>query len=524
MTSRPVTRCSGGARSLCAVVPPVAPLLAVLCSGRPELPDRSREPVPEQLDGSAPIELEPAAPLDAAPPVLRIHLRLGAVATDQVDLSRITVVRGEVGPGHLRQIERGELSKALSKRVVPASLWLDETDTGEAWAIVAPTVPLAPGETYTVVGGTPPSPHEIRIAAAEESPPVLPRVWPPIDFGATLTAGVWCGEAPLPESAAAADLMPGGPHGELKRGAVDGIGARCLRFEAAPGAMPTELGERSFVGPPAAGGEPPVVSLDPRPFVLETEPAPAAAAACEPDEVQFGPGCAHVMDDRIRVRAAEAPLLWAIAGERLDEVVTTRAGEPFVLTPLPPLSAVALAVATVDNAGRVERHALSTTTLAPMPHVVINEVLANPLGSEPAQEWVELYNDSSVPASLDGYVLSDVGAETALPSASLAPGAYALIVNEAYADDDELDPPLPPEALLLRVPRLGNHGLSNSGEPLKLMDAGGAVLSRSPALPASRAGMSLSRVKPHAPDGLAVSFVSSWPTPARENIINKEMY
>ena len=36
-----------------------------------------------------------------------------------------------------------------------------------------------------------------------------------------------------------------------------------------------------------------------------------------------------------------------------------------------------------------------------MPHVVINEVLANPVGGEPAQEWVELYNDGRAPAVLD---------------------------------------------------------------------------------------------------------------------------
>jgi hypothetical protein len=239
--------------------------------------------------------------------------------------------------------------------------------------------------------------------------------------------------------------------------------------------------------------------------------------------VPFGPGCADVMDDRLRARSPGAPLLWAIAGEGLDEVVVTRSDEPFVLASLPPLSPIALSIATVDNAGGVQRHAFSARTLAPMPHVIINEVLANPLGSEPAQEWVELYNDSSVPAELAGYVLTDVGGETALPAGSLAPGAFALIVNEAYADDDELDPPPPSEALLLRVPKLGHHGLSNTGEPLKLMDGGGAVLSRSSASSVPRAGMSLARMNPHAPDGLAGSFVSSWPTPGRENIINKEI-
>ncbi|AUX21357.1 hypothetical protein SOCEGT47_018390 [Sorangium cellulosum] len=531
MTHHPLARSSCSARALGALPFALAPLVATPLACAPDLvappcldrvDDEQGDAAGDANAGSL-LQIEPAAPPDAAPPVLRLRVRLPGASAEAIDLDRVFVFHGKIGAVHLRQIEQDDLSKALSERVVPSIAWLDEPSPGDLWITVAPLAPLKPGEAYAVAGGSPVFSHPLQIAS-DGAPPVLPRLWPPIDAGATLALGVWCGDAPLPEMADAATLAPGGPAGALRRGAVDGIGARCLRFEAEPAPAPDGADGARLVGPPAAfAGEPAAVSLDPRPFALESEPLRAPAVACEPDEVPLGPGCARVADDRIQVRSADAPLLWAIAGEGLDEVLVVPPGEPFVLAPLPPLAPVALSVATIDNAGRVERQPFSAMTRAPMPHVIINEVLANPIGAEPAQEWVELYNDGDVSADLTGYVLVDVGGETELPSISLEPGAYALVVSEGYEPNDELDPPPSPEALLARVPRLGNHGLSNTGEPLKLKDGGGVVVSRSPALPEPKAGMSLARVGPRAPDGSAGAFVTGWPTPGRENIINQEI-
>ncbi|WP_437649190.1 lamin tail domain-containing protein [Sorangium sp. So ce362] len=530
MTQHPPIRPACTSRALRALPLALAPLVASPLSCAPELaapPRFHEEAEPETADPAAAapeLQIEPEAPLHAAPPVLRLRVPLPGASLEGVDPARALLLRGKIGAAHLRQIEQGELSKALLERVVPSIVWLNGTPPGDLSLTVAPLAPLAPGETYVVASGSPVFSHTIEIAT-EGSLPVLPRLWPPPGVGASLGLGVWCGDTPLPETVAAVTLEPSGTAGELRRGAVDDIGARCVRFEGAP--LPTAPGEADelrFVGPPVAfPGEPAAVSLDPRPFVLESEPLPTVAAACALDEVPLGPGCARIADDRILVRSPDVPLLWAIAGEGLDEVLALAPGEPFVLAPLPPLTAVELAMATVDNAGRVERRTFSTMTLAPMPHVIINEVLANPVGPEPGQEWVELYNDGGVPADLTGYVLADVGGETELPSISLEPGAYALVVNEGFVSDDELDPPAPPDTLLLRVPRLGSHGLSNSGEPLKLMDGGGAVLSRSPATPGPKAGMSLARVGPRAPDGSVGSFMTSWPTPGRVNIMNQEI-
>lgn len=491
-------------------------LLCWLAACVPDLPGGGPGHGPAE-DGAGPaLELSPEAPLDAAHPVLRFHLHLHGVAAGDVDLGRVAVVRGKVGPAHLRQIARGEISNALSERFVPSIAWIEDGSSGEPVVIAAPTVSLEPGEAYALALGAPPLAEHIRVAAGGEAP-VLPRIWPPIEGGASISMGVWCSGSALPEVVADVELSPEGPRGALRRGAVGETGARCVRFEADPGEPASAEGP--LVGPPALGDGEPIAGLDPRPFVVAAGPPAAPGIACEAGELPFGPGCAVVEDDRIRVRSGGAPLLWAVRGEGLDEVVAAAPGDPFVLAPLPPLRSILLDVSTVDVAGRVARGGFSAVTLAPRPHVVISEVLANPLGAEPDAEWVELYNDGSAAADLGGYVLKDIGGETALPPAPLAPGGYALIVNETFVEDDELDPVPDPAALILRVSKLGKGGLSNSGEPLKLEDATGAVVSRAPASPKPKAGMSLSRVGPRAPDGLASSFVVAWPTPGRENIL-----
>ena len=76
--------------------------------------------------------------------------------------------------------------------------------------------------------------------------------------------------------------------------------------------------------------------------------------------------------------------------------------------------------------------------------------------------------DGHAPADLEGYSLLDGGGTTPLPTATLLPGRFALIVNEAFMDSGGVDVPPAPGTLLLRVPHLGKNGLSNAGEPLTI--------------------------------------------------------
>jgi hypothetical protein len=198
-------------------------------------------------------------------------------------------------------------------------------------------------------------------------------------------------------------------------------------------------------------------------------------------------------------------------------VIAAAPGDPFVITGLPPSTAITLDVATVDVGGTVARTVFKATTLPPQPHVVLNEVLAYPLGPRPDQEWVEIVNDGPAPAEIDGYVLMVGSGATPLPAAMLAPGAFALIVDDAYVAADGLDVEPKGGTLLLRVPHLGKRGLSIAGEVFTLLDVDARVISSFPAKPKPKQGSSVARRTPSAPDALPASFALAAPSPGWTN-------
>jgi hypothetical protein len=66
-----------------------------------------------------------------------------------------------------------------------------------------------------------------------------------------------------------------------------------------------------------------------------------------------------------------------------------------------------------------------------------------------------------------------------LPEAFLPAGAYAVVVPEAYNAADGKDPAPRDGTLIVRVPgRLAGDGLANTGEPVRLLTAGGDVISQ----------------------------------------------
>lgn len=453
---------------------------------------------------SEPAELgfEPEADSRAAPPILRLRV----VRARDVDPAAFVLVQGDVGKAHVRQLTSGEISKALRARFVPTLAWA-EGDGDERQIVLAPLAPLTLGAAYAVASGDPALALPFRVME-EDAHAILWRAWPPLEGGATTSLAVYCeasGAEPLTKVEIPTELAPAGLAGTLRTGAMGRAGASCLRFEA-DDASAAAAEEGPLVPPPQVelGGR--SLRIDPAPIERGEAPPPLEALACVDGEVAFGPGCARVEDDRLFARAPTAPLFWAIAGAGVDVVVGTAPGDPFIVSPLPPSTAVTLSVGVYDVAGRARSTVFAAATEPPRAHVILNEVLADALGSEPGQEWIELFNDGLVAAELEGYVLEDIGGVTVLPAATLAPGAFALLVNESFVEDDELDVPPSTGTLLVRVPKLGKNGLSNAGEPLRLSDATGRVVSRLPALKSTKAGLSVARVAPRAPDGLASSF------------------
>jgi hypothetical protein len=283
---------------------------------------------------------------------------------------------------------------------------------------------------------------------------------------------------------------------------------------------PNEHLGQTLVLPPELDGS----VLDAEALALGVRDRPVTFPVCAPPEIEFGPGCARVEDDRLVVRNADQPLLWRFqprAPDTLAVLETPEAGGGFVLFGLIPGAVNSVRGAVIASDGVEAEFALEVTTEALRPRIVLSEVLANPVGPEPASEWVELYNAGPEPVELGGMRLQDSAGSVELPEADLPPGAYALLVREDFAAGA---PDLAPSTgvRLLRVPELAKNGLSNSGEPLALLDRDERVLSRFPAVSASRAGVSIARRAPDALDTDLGAFSRHAPpgaSPGAENVV-----
>jgi len=239
------------------------------------------------------------------------------------------------------------------------------------------------------------------------------------DGGACYTAAL---AAPLPARASC--------RVELGAGALDGAGH----------ALPAGL-IGSFDTAAAADETPPVISS----VAIETS-GPCLAVTFSTDEPATG---------TVVLAAGDAETTSPAGAGRTSFDVAV----PVAM--LPPASAATVVVRAIDRAGNAAESApLAWQTPAALPPLAITEVLANPLGPEPAQEWVELRNLGSDPVATDGLSLADSRGADTLPAATLDPGAYALVVPSAYDPGNGADPPPRAGTPLLRVDsRLGADGL-----------------------------------------------------------------
>jgi len=469
-----------------------AALLALGCQAPlPEAPERGYDAATAP---PASLEVEPGD-LAAAPSVLRIRVRFDA--TLAVD-STLHLYSGELSRYHLGRIVSGDLPGTLLERIVPALGW---TERGAALAVttLAPSVPLVEG-TYSVACQALGLIGVVRVTSP--AVPLAARVWPPYDTGVGAAHVVFCGERGLDDAAFDVTLEPGAVPATLRRGLAEreSMRDRCSELQTT-GA----IDEAAVVPPASVGG----VSLDPAPLVI-APPADVSPASCVGEELRFGPGCASILDDRAIVRSSEAPLLWLVEGPLGPQLEVAPAGARFVVSGLTPGAQNALDAWTYDLAGQRSAAHADFATREPRPHVVINEVLANAAGAEPAQEWLELYNDGQTAVELDGATIEDAGGVTALAPHVLEPGAFVLVVGQDYDAVSDLDVAPAPGTPLLRVARVGENGLGNGGERLVLRDAGGMELSRFPAVPTTP-GRSIARRQPYSLDDDPSAFAEHAP-------------
>lgn len=453
-------------------------------------------PVPSTQTEEPPsihLELSPAASPDAIAAVT--HLRLVGAGKEGV-----TLVAGEVGPRQLDQIAEADLSKALAERIVPAVTWVEGDD-----AVVAPLVPLPQGERFDLVVAERELVFPLTVSATALAP--LTRLFPPPGVIAGSVEVVFCAPTPLEPLDEEAALLPDGPRGRFVTRSPGGGGARCVRFVSA------EAVSGEWMPPPFVG---PLLPLEPAPIAVAEPTASPQPVSCDAPEIAIGPGCARIEDDRMVLRPPDAPVFWTISSEGLDQAFATDGGREVVVAGLTPDSVVDLLVETLDLGGAWAQHAVRVETLPPRPRFVLNEIYANPVGEEPEQEWIEIVNAGSASGDLSACTFQDIGGEVALPPAWIGPGAFVVVVNSTFDPASEYDPAPAGSATVLTVEKLGKNGLSNSGEPTKLVCDDGTV-SRAPAEPKPKPGMSLARVTPGAPDPDPSSFELASPTPGAGN-------
>lgn len=467
------------------------------------------------------VTFEGSVPGDAGVPTIFI----ARTPRSEAPLPRLFI--GILSDYHRAHADDSELSSTLAVREVP--LWVQR---GSAEQTLMPLEALQPRSQYSLVTGVD-RPFEFMTRRAQ---PKLVRVWPKPAPSTTAARGgsqrvVYCA---APESESQARLMdlsvldvdPNLEVSNAGAGSSPGDKEPALEWPleldnplslllgskanwtplpgragcallSVEGALPRD----GDITPPRLNG----VLAAPAVFTpREQQAAEITSPQCS-DAAALPPGCALVHDDRLILSYEASPALWCFTGE-LSGCVTTEPGQSAVVRGLTPQSryAVELSVSRAD--GVVWSSAPEIETAAAREHVVINEVLSNPNGPEPQQEWVELYNDGVRPVELGGWQLADSAGVSALPSLSLAAGEYALLVNEGFMANTELDVAPPPDVTLVPLPRLASGGLSNSGEALRLSTAEGRLVSSWPAMRGA-AGVSLARRAPSAGAAADVDIV-----------------
>lgn len=405
------------------------------------------------------------------------------------------VLEGIATERNMRDLAKGSMSTTLESRIVAASVM-----TGECGSrVIAPHSPLALGEKYSVVGPALGWSSTFEVIDRDEEL-VMKRVWPPAQTGGSLF--VWCLELPSSgrvETSPQPWRLAPGVDGTLEFGALAGIGRSCVRW------IPATISATQLVPPtrlPMADGR--WARIDPLPLSLgaaEHGPMPD----CDHAHASTGPACAAVQDDRATL-ATEEPWLVALEVDDQLQLNVVAPDAPWMVRSLKPATLVEGVVHAASGSGAERRDEFFWTTLEPLERVVINEVLANPVGPEPQQEWVELYNDGSVDVLLAGWVLEDAGGGVELPGVALPVGRYGLVVGEGYDPNSWVDAAPSLEAIMLRVVSVGTAGLSNAGEPIRLRGRDGTTVSRIPAIASKRQGWSIVRLRPEAADDVMSSF------------------
>lgn len=175
-----------------------------------------------------------------------------------------------------------------------------------------------------------------------------------------------------------------------------------------------------------------------------------------------------------------------------------------------------------NNAGTHQHCETNYIVVSDLPDidVVITEIMYNPPGSTDSLEYIELYNQGSDTAFLDGYYFGS-GITFAFPMVSIAPNEYLVITTNAPAFYNTFG---------TTALQWTSGFLSNSGEPLVLKDDQGTTIDSVfygtlPPWPAAAngSGPSLVLCDPSLDNALAENWILA-SEPAAINTLNQTIY
>ncbi len=425
--------------------------------------------VPNRNDAATLVELDGASPEGTTALSFRARIQ-GAPPTGAPWL-----IRDELSDYHERAVRRADVPQALRERAVPLRYWRVNDE-----CFVQPMAWLEPGAIYTLAWE---GLGSLRVLEARSEDEHVALSFFPGSGRAKHGLAVVC-DLPDPGALASLTLEPGGmalqPLPEM-----DGLPrSGCVTLQAA-GPL-----DAALVAPPRVGG----ALFDPSPWLPAARDTPSVSS-CDGLLLEFG--CLDVQDDRVFIAGGEEKL-WLLQSPRPEAVASVAGARTLLLRGLEPATDVELRGAALASSGKLERISVTLTTAPARRHLILNEVLANPLGAENTGEWIELWNDSERAAWLGDLWLADSGGQVALPDVTLGPGELALLVASGF-QPSAMDVPVPATVRLVELPSLATRGLANGGEALRLVGPEG-TLSRFPGLAAKSAGHSMARRRPEAAD------------------------
>lgn len=233
-----------------------------------------------------------------------------------------------------------------------------------------------------------------------------------------------------------------------------------------------------------------------------------ANLSCALDEQPWDAGCLLVGEDSlvVRARADEPALMELIAPAQRAAALSFT--EPLALSVGELEASACVFVRLTDLAGNQRQWPLCVALPQDLPSLSIDEVHVDPLGPEPAQEYVELLNFGAQAVSMHGFSLTtDPFAEGIVLSDTtpVQPGERVLLVSAQFDRQDAHDAMIPSALRLVRLPR--PLSLRNDGVALFLRDDQMRRISASPRMAPQAPGQCIGRVGDDPRSGDPEQFV-----------------